>query len=661
MLKMNRQDMWVAAALAAILLLAHAITQTALTGPFIFDDYPNLSNLSKFAGGFDLKHFALYLEGFPGDPGRPLAALSFMIEDQAWPSDPAPFKRTNLLLHLLNGLLVFGLVRCLARPRLTQRAGAVAGLLAAAAWLLHPMQLSTTMLVVQRMTILMTMVSLAATWWAAHYLQRASLTLSRSLWLLFVTAFATVTAYLCKENGALLPLYIAVIAVTLLRPAFQSGDLQARRLLLVGLAIPILAILAYLAATVVRYVPDGLRDFTPIERLMTQSRVIADYLARLAVPQMRGSGLFHDDFLVSRSLFDPLSTLFASAFCVALIAGAFVLRARAPRFAFAVLWYFGGHLLESTTYPLELYFEHRNYLPMVGPIVALALWLCGLPHSKLRKIYWAAALAWLVICAGMTAIQSQIWGSEPLLAGVWARESPGSVRALELRNKTLVALGRYDEAATLLRSDAEANPKMRKLALHLVIIDCYRGKLDQEVIEHAAAQMRSIPFNRSSLEAISMLRRHAESGRCGPALSTAAWQSLIEAMLANPSFARNAQSAAYLWVEKASSRVQQRDLPGAITALEAAYQARQDPRLAAQAAQLMLNHGLCGRAEQWNRRSERSLPRTFDGWMVRLSRDPSAEAVYGKIRDCNTARDAAIGKLKAGAPGRGNASLSAAQ
>src|SRR5688572_21721234 len=91
------------------LLLAGATLWPALGGPFLFDDLGNLERLAIVGGELDWDHVRDYLASFPGAVGRPLAALSFLLNDLGWPSDPWSFKLTNLLLHLLNGVLVFGL------------------------------------------------------------------------------------------------------------------------------------------------------------------------------------------------------------------------------------------------------------------------------------------------------------------------------------------------------------------------------------------------------------------------------------------------------------------------------------------------------------------------------------------------------------------------
>src|SRR5690606_2413639 len=115
----------------------------ATHGPFLFDDFANLRHLALLGQQLDPSSIGRYLHAFVGNPGRPLGALSFLIDDQAWPTSATPFKQTNLLLHLLVGTCVFVLARSLAQndARIAHRA-ALAALGATALWLLSPMQLA---------------------------------------------------------------------------------------------------------------------------------------------------------------------------------------------------------------------------------------------------------------------------------------------------------------------------------------------------------------------------------------------------------------------------------------------------------------------------------------------------------------------------------------
>src|SRR5690554_7948782 len=78
-----------------------------LNGDFLFDDYPNLDALGALGGVTDWNTFrAFVFSGWSGPTGRPISLASFLLDDNTWPSYAPWFKHTNLLIHLLCGLLL---------------------------------------------------------------------------------------------------------------------------------------------------------------------------------------------------------------------------------------------------------------------------------------------------------------------------------------------------------------------------------------------------------------------------------------------------------------------------------------------------------------------------------------------------------------------------
>src|SRR5699024_4873907 len=120
---------------------------------------------------------------------------------------------------------------------------------------------------------------------------------------------------------------------------------------------------------------------------------------------------------------------------------AWILRRRWPALALAVLFYFVGQSLESSTLALELFFEHRNYLPAMLMFWPLAMWLCGASlsgrslilrpiHARRTDIGKAAiAIALLAGLAAMTHARASIWGNTHEQAALWATLNPASPRA----------------------------------------------------------------------------------------------------------------------------------------------------------------------------------------------------------------------------------------
>ena len=200
-----------------------------LKGPFLLDDLDTLSALGKYGGVVDWATFkAFVFGGSAGPTGRPLALLSFLLDGHDWPTDPWPFKRTNLVIHLFNGaLLGFLTSRILALCQYPKGSARWVALLSTAAWLLHPLLVSTTLYGTQRMAQLATLFVFAGLLlylYGRSFLHRnaakAYLVMSGSI--VLFTVLATVS----KENGILLPVLIGVVEVTVVASRRHDDDIE---------------------------------------------------------------------------------------------------------------------------------------------------------------------------------------------------------------------------------------------------------------------------------------------------------------------------------------------------------------------------------------------------------------------------------------------------
>jgi hypothetical protein len=104
---LNRRALLHLCAIAALLALGTWAYRPGLSGDFLFDDFGTLPALGAYGPVVNPTALSRYLTSGGGDPtGRPLALASFLIDANDWPADPHPFKYTNMLLHLLNGMLL---------------------------------------------------------------------------------------------------------------------------------------------------------------------------------------------------------------------------------------------------------------------------------------------------------------------------------------------------------------------------------------------------------------------------------------------------------------------------------------------------------------------------------------------------------------------------
>ena len=410
-----------------LLLLTACLYYPGLSGSFYLDDFSNLSELSEVEkNGF----FYYIFSGFAGPSGRPLSLLTFALQYPAWPDNPFPFKAVNLALHCANGILVWFISSRLIALLEPDRGRRLFAFCTTAVWLLHPLQLSTVLYVVQRMTLLSSLFTLAGIWAWLHCRDDVIHRPGPRAYLKFMApvALCLVLSILAKENGILLLLYIIVIEKTL----FASRGARLKNGLLLALALPLLALLVYLLRDL-----DGLitsydnRPFTMAERLLTQPSVLLVYLKNILLPMYGAYGLYHDDFPVSAGLLAPPYTLLAIVALLLLFLAGLGFRKSAPVFSFAALWFLAGHALEASFVNLELYFEHRNYLPSLGILFGLNYLL--LKFIKTRQYRLSAGLAGLAYCTlvmGAFYLELALWYQPRLQALEWARNQPASERVL---------------------------------------------------------------------------------------------------------------------------------------------------------------------------------------------------------------------------------------
>ncbi|HET9034264.1 MAG TPA: hypothetical protein VFN25_15345 [Dokdonella sp.] len=440
-------------AILAVLALTAWIYLPGLTGPTLLDDDHNLAPLLEYISG-QRSAVNVIFGNQSGELGRPLSLASFVANAVVTGASVYALKATNLALHLLTGIFVILLLqRLLARDPLTVRHAHWIGLLLGAIWLLNPLQISTVLYVVQRMAMLAALFSIAALLAYVAGRERIERGQPGAGWLLFgAFPLFLLLGLASKENAALIPLLIAVLEWTLFAPARSTGSNSnsGPKLLKTWLAL-FVAIPVGLGMVALIWLHDGLlnyagRDFTLIERLLTEARILWDYIGAWLLPVGDQLGVFHDNYLLSTGLLSPPTTIVALLGWGAIIGLALYLRRRAPLFSVGVLFFLCGHLLESSILPLELYFEHRNYLPSLGLLLALTglvAWLSQrLPQgtSISHRLGFLILIALLPAYAFTTWVQASIWGKPTLF---WAQQEashPDSVRVrAELSNQAIEA------------------------------------------------------------------------------------------------------------------------------------------------------------------------------------------------------------------------------
>lgn len=527
------------AILAIALMVTWMAYKPALNASLLFDDYANLSGLAEVDG---LSSAANFVAGATTGPtGRPLSVVSFAAQAYAWPDNPEIFRQTNILIHLLNGLLITWFTYLLGRIR-NEEEGQAANVAAitGAIWMLLPILASSSLMIIQRMT------TLSATWvllgivgylYARRLVDRKP---AASLICMSVAlAISSSGGVLTKENGVLVFLFVLAIEATLLGRPTAIAIRTWRLWLFTFLLVPLAAILTYLIS-VLPYsdVIVFRRGFTGLERLVTQAEILWKYLYLAFLPRASYLGPFHDDYQLVRALLASSSFIWVGAWLLAIVL-AFSLRRRAPLFGFAVAWYLFGHLLESTTLNLELYFEHRNYLPLIGPVYALVATAARLSKTSRswRRLTAAAGLAYAGVLVGVLYSTTSLWGSPALAAELWHYHKPNSLRATQHLAGTLERDGYMAASRRLLHKYLEENPEDAGVGLQALVISCHiEPESDhKDAVNLLKSSLRDAEFDYSVVAALRQLQEMTTNEIC-PSITSTHVYSLGEALLDNPRF-----------------------------------------------------------------------------------------------------------------------------
>lgn len=484
-----------------LLLLAMLLTTLAywpgLSGDWLVDDKPNLDGFTHFAAGA-APYRELIFGNNSGMLGRSVSMATFAANHALNLFSIPALKATNLLVHLLCGILLYVLLSRLFRRRSPVN-GKVSPKLSAAVftawWLLLPLNISTVLYIVQRMTQMAALLSLASC--IAYVHGRENLEMGRRAgigWIAFSLLVLLPLALLAKESALSTVPWLILIEIFFFQEN-GKGNLQPRRLLAIVVAFVVLAG-ALIAWQPPRFVADGYltRDFTLGERLLSEPRALWTYIGDIFLPDSSRMGLFHDDFAVSTSLLSPWTTLPATVLLAALL-GIALLLAQSRRWwavSFGIMLYLSGHLLESSLLPLELFFEHRNYLPSIGLLLAATPALAAIPMRS------AALAALLTLYFGLlsfaTSQRSHIWGDPHLLLALSAYNHPHSVRAWSDYAEDLLSLHHPDQALQAVALTARRNPDFSGISyLHMLTIVCRLNSTPpQALIDEAGNRLADI-------------------------------------------------------------------------------------------------------------------------------------------------------------------------
>jgi tetratricopeptide (TPR) repeat protein len=518
---------WLLVLLAVPVIFIYADT---LTSPFIFDDRNNIEeNPHIRISQITLKGLATAAFDSPLQK-RPVAYISFALNYYLHGYNVVGFRLLNIIIHVISGILLYFFIQATFRTPALQSDDTHAkwiSFFAAAIWLVHPLQTQSVSYIVQRMNSLAAMFYILSFLLYVHFRMNPQ---KRSKgWLLSGCILAGILALGSKQNAASLPFFIILYEWYF----FRNLNLKWLKGHIPGLAgfLLLLAIIAliYLGADPLDKILAAyeIRNFTPIQRILTELRVVIFYISLFLWPHPSRLNLDHD-FALSYSLTDPITTLFSMLAIAVLMALAVITAKNQRLISFCILWFLGNLVIESSIFALEIVFEHRLYLPTMMCSLIIVLLVYRWAKPKWLKTVIVCALA-IVGCA-WTYERNQVWRDRITIWEDCVKKSPQKARPYNNLGAALADEGHYDEALAHYHKALEINPYYPNAYANLGFILAKQGKVEEGITQlFKALQIKPNDYETLSNLGVALLmqNRYAEAAKY-----------LSKALEINPHFAK---------------------------------------------------------------------------------------------------------------------------
>lgn len=501
---MNKVLRWVS---IAILVAAVAVAyHNSLRSPFLFDDIPNIiENDNNHLSGIDPSSLKKLFPPARATISRIFAHLTFAVNYFFGELDPFGYHLVNISIHILTAILLFHLYTWYFRQDAAMRDRAeYPAFICALIWATSPVQLTAVTYIVQRMTSLSALLTLSSLILYIHARHLSSLPRPASSRRISSSLFGAsflcwALAMLTKEIAVILPVIILLHEVYFFQSLSLNRLARIKKYLILTV-LPLLVVSLYSLPYLWNFILSGYegRPFAPVERLLTQARVVIYYFSLYLYPDPERLMLYYD-FPLSRSLFNPMTTFFSIGTIVSIVVIAVQFRQKARLVSFGILWTLSCLVLESTILPLDLVFEHRFYLPSVGFTLALI----GLLFLISARIRWREVLICfvcllvIVLQISWTYRRNQTWSTELSFALDAVQKTPRLPRALNHLAGVYIRAGDLESGRQLLERTLEIVPEDIVILANMYLLQADMGKAEQAdaCLDRLKQSMRDGNFN----------------------------------------------------------------------------------------------------------------------------------------------------------------------
>jgi tetratricopeptide (TPR) repeat protein len=381
---------------------------------------------------------------------RPLPRLSFALNYYIGKHNVFGYHVFNFVIHYCATIFLFlfiynALQLPLLRSRYQNTAYAIA-LLSVFLWATHPIQVTAVTYIIQRMASMAGMFYIMAMYF---YLKGRTATGTIKQVVRFaLCGVAAIFSFASKENAAMLPASLFMFDLFLIQGATNQNIKKNVKIIVLPLLITLVLGFFYVTQSSILDEYDSL-PFTLFERLLTEPRVIIFYISLLLYPTSSRLTFLHD-MTISQSVFTPWYTLPAMFMILIFIIFAIKICRKRPLIAYCILFFFLNHLIEGSIIPLELIYEHTNYLPSMLFFVPLSILIVTFfdYFSYNKSLQFLGSLMFISICVAQghtTYLRNSIFNNSVTLWSDNIKKSPNLNRPRHGLGSALFAMGYYEE------------------------------------------------------------------------------------------------------------------------------------------------------------------------------------------------------------------------
>lgn len=359
----------------------------SFSGPFIFDDVPNIAENPNIKQLWPLTT-SMAAPTHSGLAGRPILSFSFALNYALSQYNVWSYHLFNLIIHILSALTLYGIIRrTLLTDRLKEKFGRYSAVLAcitSAIWLVHPIQTESVTYIVQRAESLMGMFYLLTIYTAIRAMQSRH----SHLWTILSVVVCTL-GMVTKEVMATAPVLVLLYDRAFISRSFSSA-LKKRVVLYLGLAATWIVLAYVVSISTTRSETIGLSvPISPLDYFLNQFIAITQYIKLTFWPAHLCLYYSAPVIRLWNLILPPMLLIVALA--VVTLWG-FV---KNRTWSYPLVWFFVILAPTSSFVPIaDLIFEHRVYLSLAGPAVLAVttgfLLLCRFSKSNLlsRPAAW---------------------------------------------------------------------------------------------------------------------------------------------------------------------------------------------------------------------------------------------------------------------------------